>query len=290
MPLCGVVGLALLVWCAMLAAPAAAGWTHHDLNALVQDWLGTGRRIPNNPRRPIALLGTLLAWHTSHNSIHTRPAALDQARRDAELAAAQTRIQEAICRAQLQPTGKRRGHSRSWRCWPPGGQSSRSQRGPQRCTSPHHYGCGANRRPRRRSPARTRTLRRVEQLAGRSRTNGRNDDAREGRCRRRIHNSQGSTQCATLAVVNVIGVRELRQNASKYLARVAAGEELSVTMRGRLVARLVPVTATDRTRDGLIASGALRPAPRRGGLGSVDTETLPRRNLSEILAEVREDR
>lgn len=88
--------------------------------------------------------------------------------------------------------------------------------------------------------------------------------------------------------MNVIGVRELRQNASKYLARVAAGEELSVTMRGRLVARLVPVTATDRTRDGLIASGALRPAPRRGGLASVDTETLPRRDLSEILAEVRD--
>ena len=88
----------------------------------------------------------------------------------------------------------------------------------------------------------------------------------------------------------MIGVRELRQNASKYLARVAAGEELSVTMRGRLVARLIPVTATDRTRDELIASGAMRPARRRGGLASIDTETLPRRDLSAVLAEVREDR
>ncbi|MCH9759379.1 MAG: type II toxin-antitoxin system prevent-host-death family antitoxin [Actinomycetia bacterium] len=90
--------------------------------------------------------------------------------------------------------------------------------------------------------------------------------------------------------MNVIGVRELRQNASKYLARVAAGEELSVTMRGRLVARLVPVTATDRTRDTLIASGSIRPARRRGGLASIDTESLPRQNLSAVLAEVRDDR
>ncbi|QUR69014.1 type II toxin-antitoxin system Phd/YefM family antitoxin [Mycobacterium spongiae] len=89
--------------------------------------------------------------------------------------------------------------------------------------------------------------------------------------------------------MKVIGVRELRQNASKYLARVAAGEELEVTMRGRLVARLVPVTATERTRDGLIARGAMRPARRRGGLASVDAESLPRRNLSAVLAEVRAD-
>lgn len=82
----------------------------------------------------------------------------------------------------------------------------------------------------------------------------------------------------------------MRQNASKYLARVEAGEELSVTVRGRLVARLVPATVTERTRDGLIASGALRPARRRGGLASIDTESLPRHDLSAVLAEVRDDR
>jgi prevent-host-death family protein len=38
-----------------------------------------------------------------------------------------------------------------------------------------------------------------------------------------------------------IGVRELRQQASRYLARVAAGESFEVTDRGRPVARLVPV-------------------------------------------------
>lgn len=36
-------------------------------------------------------------------------------------------------------------------------------------------------------------------------------------------------------------MRELRQQASRYLARVAAGESFEVTDRGRPVARLVPV-------------------------------------------------
>jgi prevent-host-death family protein len=38
-----------------------------------------------------------------------------------------------------------------------------------------------------------------------------------------------------------VGVRELKQQLSKYLDRVAAGEEILVTDRGRPKARLVPV-------------------------------------------------
>lgn len=37
-----------------------------------------------------------------------------------------------------------------------------------------------------------------------------------------------------------VGVRELRQNLSRYLDRVKSGEGLVVTERGREVARLVP--------------------------------------------------
>ena len=55
-----------------------------------------------------------------------------------------------------------------------------------------------------------------------------------------------------------IGVRELRQHASRYLERVAHGETLEVTDRGRLVARLVPVT-TDAWAD-MIAGGKVTPA------------------------------
>ena len=50
-----------------------------------------------------------------------------------------------------------------------------------------------------------------------------------------------------------IGVRELRQYASRYLARVATGETFEVTDRGHPVARLVPVM-TDPW-DELVASG-----------------------------------
>ncbi len=57
-----------------------------------------------------------------------------------------------------------------------------------------------------------------------------------------------------------IGVRELRQHASRYLDRVKAGETIEVTERGRLVARLVPPEAHDGAREHLIAAGRLVPA------------------------------
>lgn len=55
-----------------------------------------------------------------------------------------------------------------------------------------------------------------------------------------------------------VGVRELRQHASRYLARVAGGETLEVTDRGRAVAHLVPVRAD--AWDDLITSGRVTPA------------------------------
>jgi prevent-host-death family protein len=38
----------------------------------------------------------------------------------------------------------------------------------------------------------------------------------------------------------VVGLRELRQNASDLVRRVEAGEELEITVSGRLAARMVP--------------------------------------------------
>lgn len=43
-----------------------------------------------------------------------------------------------------------------------------------------------------------------------------------------------------ISTVKVVGVRELRQNLSRYLERVKDGETLTVTERGHEVARLVP--------------------------------------------------
>jgi prevent-host-death family protein len=59
-----------------------------------------------------------------------------------------------------------------------------------------------------------------------------------------------------------IGVRELRQHASRYLDRVKAGETVEVTERGQLVAMLVPPTAAISARERLISSGRLIPAAR----------------------------
>lgn len=55
-----------------------------------------------------------------------------------------------------------------------------------------------------------------------------------------------------------IGVRELRQHASRYLDRVAAGEFIEITDRGRPVARLVPITPDPW--QGLIDSAEVVPA------------------------------
>ena len=57
-----------------------------------------------------------------------------------------------------------------------------------------------------------------------------------------------------------IGVRELRQHATRYLGRVKAGETVEVTERGQLVALLVPPTPGTTERERLIAMGQLVPA------------------------------
>lgn len=55
---------------------------------------------------------------------------------------------------------------------------------------------------------------------------------------------------------------ELNQQTARVLARVQAGEELTVTDRGRPIARLSPVEPDRRARR--LASGALRPAAHSG--------------------------
>lgn len=63
-----------------------------------------------------------------------------------------------------------------------------------------------------------------------------------------------STVVSTAATV---GIRELKQNASAVVARVAAGETLIVTDRRRPVARLVPLERSSRLRE-LIDAGQIR--------------------------------
>lgn len=57
-----------------------------------------------------------------------------------------------------------------------------------------------------------------------------------------------------------IGIRELRQHASRYLDLVKAGQTVEVTERGELIALLVPAQRADSRRDRLVAAGKLIPA------------------------------
>ena len=82
-------------------------------------------------------------------------------------------------------------------------------------------------------------------------------------------------------------MRDLRQNASRVLARVKAGETIEVTERGTPIARLVPIDASSSYQR-LLEAGDLLPGeqaisdiqPVRVGSGA---------RLSEELAALRAD-
>ncbi|HEX7246563.1 MAG TPA: type II toxin-antitoxin system prevent-host-death family antitoxin [Actinomycetota bacterium] len=58
-----------------------------------------------------------------------------------------------------------------------------------------------------------------------------------------------------------VGVRELRDHLSAWLQAVATGREITVTERGRPIARIVPATGRSKL-DQLIAEGKVRPPLR----------------------------
>lgn len=86
-----------------------------------------------------------------------------------------------------------------------------------------------------------------------------------------------------------IGVRELRQNASKYLRRVEQGETIEVTDRGRPVARLTPIPRGDLL-DQMIADGRVR-APKGNllALGPPLPLKPGTRLPSELVSEMRDE-
>jgi len=87
-----------------------------------------------------------------------------------------------------------------------------------------------------------------------------------------------------------IGVRELRQHASRWLERVAQGESFEVTNHGVPVARLVPIAEDESIIDRLVREGR---ATRGTGNFKDLPEPLPlppgARPPSEILEEMRRD-
>ena len=59
-----------------------------------------------------------------------------------------------------------------------------------------------------------------------------------------------------------VPVRVLNQETAMVLARVKAGEEITLTERGTVIARIVPASA--RPLDDLVSAGRVRPATIHG--------------------------
>lgn len=84
-----------------------------------------------------------------------------------------------------------------------------------------------------------------------------------------------------------LGIRALKQNASAVVRRVAAGESLTITDRGRPVARMVPLE-TSRV-EALIASGLARPPLRPPSELHGPVPVRPGRpGASEVLEDMRD--
>jgi prevent-host-death family protein len=92
--------------------------------------------------------------------------------------------------------------------------------------------------------------------------------------------------------MNQVGVRELRQNLSRYLADVKEGESFVVTERGREVARLSPSGPPDSPLARLVANrGATMPRADLLSLArSSDVGPAEGPPSLEVLDELREER
>jgi prevent-host-death family protein len=89
-----------------------------------------------------------------------------------------------------------------------------------------------------------------------------------------------------------VGVRELRQNLSRYLSEVKEGASFAITERGREVARLTPSGPADSPLARLVAErGATMP---RGNLiDRIAASRLPPAEgppVEQVLDELREER
>lgn len=84
-----------------------------------------------------------------------------------------------------------------------------------------------------------------------------------------------------------VGVRELNQHTARVLARVKSGEQVDITERGVVVARLVP--AQPGPAADLVATGRLRPASAAGRIPRPTGPVRTDREAGELLREMRDE-
>lgn len=79
----------------------------------------------------------------------------------------------------------------------------------------------------------------------------------------------------------------LNQETAKVLARVKAGEEITLTERGSVIARIVPATA--RPLDDLVSAGRVRPATAHGPAPRPTTSTGGNEDAGDLIRAMRDE-
>lgn len=95
--------------------------------------------------------------------------------------------------------------------------------------------------------------------------------------------------CYMAARTRYVGVRELRQNLSVYLARVKKGQALTVTEHGLAVAELRPLSTPTDALGRLVEQGRVVPARRLPSALPRPLRLPAGRPVSALLDELRED-
>ena len=89
------------------------------------------------------------------------------------------------------------------------------------------------------------------------------------------------------------GIRELRDNLSRYIRRIESGERIVITVHGRAVAELVPPGTVGRRRirpiDRLVASGVIAPAEEGDPLEEWPDIRLPAGTAADLIDSDREE-
>ena len=81
--------------------------------------------------------------------------------------------------------------------------------------------------------------------------------------------------CGYNLVVTATGIRELKNNLSRYIRRIEAGERIAITTHGRVVAELVPPGATAKGTPSRPSSKTSRTAPIRNSSLNCRRARLP---------------
>lgn len=89
---------------------------------------------------------------------------------------------------------------------------------------------------------------------------------------------------ATMCYMTTISQREMRNDSASVLRRVQGGETLTVTNRGRPVARLTPIRGS--VLDDLEADGLARP-PQDGWDTFPAPTRIPQTSSADIIADTR---